>query len=123
MGAVGDQFYDDVLREIGAGVTTENLRACHAWQAAEGGNASWNPWNTTEPAPGAKDYNSVGVKIYPNARTGIAATVKTLLNGHYAQILAAFSRGNQGLHVCECIDASVWGTKHAEDVYKKLYPH
>jgi hypothetical protein len=120
---VHDQFYGDVLRKIGAAVTTENLRACYAWQAAEGGSASWNPWNTTQPAAGATNYNSVGVKNYPNAQVGISATVKTLTNGRYGAILKAFGSGSHGQHVCECVDASVWGTKHAADAYKRLYPH
>jgi hypothetical protein len=56
------------------------LELMDAWQRAEGGNATWNPLNTTQPLPGAIDYNSVGVKNYPSPIAGIAATAITL---HY----------------------------------------
>jgi hypothetical protein len=121
MGAVHDQYYEDVLRLIGVQSTDQNLKACYAWQAAEGGSAAWNPWNTTQPAPGATNYNSAGVKSYPSAQVGYEATAKTLTNGRYAEILASFRTGNNGLRVCEAVDASPWGTHHAADVFRSRY--
>jgi hypothetical protein len=118
---VGNRFYSDVLSAIGAPVTERNLHACIAWQVAEGGTAQWNPWNTTQPAHGSTDYNSAHVKNYPDRETGIAATVRTLTNGYYPKILAEFRAGSHGLHVCLAVDASVWGTKHAADAYRRLY--
>lgn len=64
-----------------------NLALLHAWAVAEGGSSRFNPLNTTEPWPGATDYNSVGVKNYPTGADGIAATYLTLSNGHYNGIV------------------------------------
>ncbi|MFL6162081.1 MAG: hypothetical protein ACJ74U_07630 [Jatrophihabitantaceae bacterium] len=121
MAKVGDGFYGEVLSGIRAPVTRMNIHACEAWQVAEGGSATWNPWNTTQPAAGASDYNSAHVKNYRDHATGVAATVRTLTNGHYAHILAEFRAGDGGLKVCQAVDASVWGTKHAADTYRRLF--
>jgi hypothetical protein len=121
MGAVGDHFYEQLLAEISAPKTRTNLQACHAWQAAEGGSATWNPWNTTQPAKGASDYNSAHVKNYPDRETGLSATVRTLKNGRYGGILLAFRKGTNGLAICEAVDSSPWGTKHAASVYRSKY--
>jgi hypothetical protein len=118
---VGDAFYTEVLRGIGAPASTANLHACLAWQTAEGGSATWNPWNTTQPAKGASDYNSAHVKNYPDRATGITATVHTLMNGFYPHVLAQFRAGNAGLKVCQAVDSSPWGTKHAADAYRRLF--
>jgi hypothetical protein len=49
----------------------------------------WNPLSTTMPAGGAKDWNSVGVKIYPDMATGVEATALTLeQEGYYPGLLA-----------------------------------
>lgn len=61
-----------------------------AWQRAEGGEARFNAWNTTEPWPGSTDYNAAGVKNYPTATTGTAATVATLKNGLYPRMVHIF---------------------------------
>ncbi len=123
MGVVQQQFYSELMGRISAPVEEVNSKACFAWQAAEGGSASWNPFNTTEPVPGASNFNSVGVKNYPSEEAGIDATAQTLLNGRYGPILAAFRQGQSGLEVCRAVDASPWGTKDAEAVYRSRYPH
>ena len=115
------RYYHDVLVAIGAPVSQRNIQACLAWQAAEGGSASWNPWNTTQPAKGAKNYNSAGVKNYPNREVGIGATVKTLTNGRYGDVIREFRANRSGLAVCRRVDASPWGTKHAASVYRDRY--
>jgi hypothetical protein len=123
MGTVSLQFYHEVMNHIGAPINKHNIQACDAWQAAEGGDATWNPWNTTQPAAGATNYNSAGVKNYPNRDTGISATVKTLKNGSYPHILAAFRAGTNGLVVCEAVDKSPWGTKQAAATYRDRFVH
>src|SRR6476469_7415809 len=80
MGEDHDQYYTGVMRLIKAEPTPQNLKACYAWQAAGGGTAAWNPWNTTQNAPGATDYNSAGVKNYATAQAGYQATAGTLNN-------------------------------------------
>ena len=100
-----------LLDRLGAPVTSENLRALHAWVGAESNAASLlNPLATTEDAPGARNANSVGVKGYPNDEIGLDATVRTLHNGHYPGILAALAHGNSALAVTNAVAASPWGT-------------
>jgi len=67
-----------LLAVLGAPRRPENLRLLDAWTRAEGGNARWNPLNTTWALPGATDYNAVGVKNYPRATWGILATALSL---------------------------------------------
>jgi hypothetical protein len=67
-----------LLEHAGWSVTADKLHAFAAWHQKEGGHAEWNPLNTTEPAEGATDYNSAGVKNYPSMQSGIEATLATL---------------------------------------------
>lgn len=83
-----------ILKAIKAPVTATNVKWLTAWQASEGGTAANNPLNTTQPAGGATNYNSIGVKNYPTAASGAAATAATLLNGRYPSIVAALRSGN-----------------------------
>lgn len=99
-----------VLHGIGAPVTQANVKAMLAWGRAEGGTARWNWMNTTQPAHGASDYNSVGVKNYGSFQQGVQATVQTLRNGHYGAILAALHRGNNPMAVATAVGSSPWGT-------------
>jgi hypothetical protein len=91
---VDDGFYSELLTYIGAPVTEENLQFCQAWQKREGGNAQWNPFNTTWVRPGSTDYNSVGVQNYPTSLIGIQATGKTLKMSVYGNLVAAFKTGD-----------------------------
>jgi len=91
---VDDAFYSELLTYLGAPVTEENLQFCETWQRREGGNAKWNPFNTTWIRPGSTDYNSVGVQNYPSSSVGVEATGKTLKMSVYANLVAAFKSGN-----------------------------
>lgn len=63
------------------------------WQRAEGGRASNNPLNTTEPMNGATDYNSAGVKNYPTPVCGISATALTLILAPYHHLWVDLQAG------------------------------
>ncbi len=76
-------------------VTRENLRLASAWAQAEGGQARWNPWNTTLRVPGSWNYNAVGVQNYRRPVDGISATAMTLANGYYAGILGDMQAGKK----------------------------
>jgi murein DD-endopeptidase MepM/ murein hydrolase activator NlpD len=85
----------DVLRTLRAPVTTGNLRLLRAWQRAEGGhthnNATYNWLNTTR----GKQFpamNSVGVRQFPDYRTGVAYTADTIIGG-YPGIVEALRAG------------------------------
>jgi len=91
-----------VLTAIGAPATQANINSMSSWIAHEStypGNGSntgglFNPLNTTLGESGATEYNSIGVKNYTSEAQGIAATVATLLNGDYSDIVAALRTGN-----------------------------
>lgn len=107
-----DAFYNKILTGIGAPATPENKRFMYAWRAAEGGQAAFNPFNTTQGAPGATNYNTAGVKNYTGEDQGVAATVKTLLNGRYSEIISALRDGGPGASAAaaQALARSPWGT-------------
>lgn len=84
------EFYSAVLLQISAPPSNNNAAILATWQRFEGGQALFNPLNTTTPMPGSSRYNSAGVQNYPNEGSGETATARTLLNGHYPQIVDAF---------------------------------
>lgn len=102
-----------LLRAIRARGVKENRRLLDAWARAEGGTARFNPLNTTQPWPGATDYNSVHVKNYPSGSAGIAATAATLENGHYSGLVIDLRQGAKAAD--EIVydrrdEISTWGT-------------
>lgn len=91
-----------MLAAIGAPPTQANISSVSSWIHLESvypGNGHntgglFNPLNTTLSAPGATDYNSVGVKNYVSEAQGLAATAGTLLGGRYSDIVSALRSGN-----------------------------
>lgn len=79
---------------------------------AEGSPCAWNPLDTTEPASGATDCNSVGVKNYPSEGSGTAATCDTLADGAsgYSAIIAGFKSSADPTTTGSAIAHSAWGT-------------
>lgn len=100
-----------ILRGIGAPLTPENIKFFNAWVRAEGGSASHNPFNTTQHAPGASSYNSVGVRNYTSAAQGTRATIDTLLNGRYGNIVSGLRSGRaSAVQLGQALANSPWGT-------------
>ena len=97
--------------------TSCNFNAITAWMNAEGGGfgnqASFNPLNVNPPAtanwPG---HHAIGAWAFPDARTGLVYTVRTLNNGYYGGILAALQAANNAQAVCDAIMASPWAISH-----------
>lgn len=84
------------LASIGAPPTAANVSSISAWIQKETPwppVASNNPLNTTYPMPGATNYNSVGVKNYPDALTGMRAATATINASAYKDIVAALRNG------------------------------
>ena len=104
-----------LLGKLGAPVTDQNLQAMTTWMAFEGGhwknNANYNPLNTTQKENGAKSINSAGVKSYQSWDQGYQATLDTLNNGKYTNILSALRQGTDASAVLGAVNASPWGTK------------
>jgi len=100
-----------VLQALGAPATSSNLRFLNAWQQAEGGGASFNPLNTTQHAPGASSYNSVGVRNFVSPQQGIQATARTLMNGFYNPIVQGLRSGQaSATQLAQEVARSPWGT-------------
>jgi len=99
-----------ILAGVGVKNTPENLRFFDAWARAEGGAAANNPFNTTQGAPGATPYNSVGVRNYTSPQEGVDATVNTLTNGRYGNIIGALRAGDSAMAAAKALAASPWGT-------------
>ncbi len=121
MGGYNDTIGAEILHGIGAPVTGGNLRRLAAWAKAEGGSASFNPFNTTLNEPGATAYNSFGpggkyhVRNYPNAAVGVKATDDTLLftggGQHYRELVAVLRNPNStDAQFAAALGRSHWGT-------------
>jgi cell wall-associated NlpC family hydrolase len=104
-------FADALLISLGAPTSPANVSSVVAWEAREGGNwhnsATNNPLNTTLPEPGSLPMNSVGVQAYVDWPQGIKATVDTLLNGRYSDIVGALQAG-MGLATASYPGLLVW---------------
>jgi hypothetical protein len=104
-------YQQALARALHISLTPEVARFLSAWQRAEGGHASYNPFNTTQGAPGASRYNPIGVRNYPSAQAGIQATVQTLLSGRYAPIVNLLRSGHASAHdLAAAVEHSPWGT-------------
>lgn len=93
----------------------EIVRFIDSWIAAENTAAAFNPLATTQPMPGATDYNNVGVKNYASADDGLAATVATLQQNYpgYAEIAAGIQT-NDVQRAFNGLSKSPWGTNAAD---------
>jgi hypothetical protein len=83
-----------VLVGLGVKPTAARVHFLQAWAACEGGHATFNPLNTTMPLAAAKNYNSAGVKNFPDAIAGTAATLATLRLSYYAELRRALGAPN-----------------------------
>lgn len=108
-----DNFYRAILRMLGANETPEKMKFLKAWRQAEGGQADYNPFNTTKKmkVKGIRNYNSAGVKEYPNPATGLAATVATLKLPYYQHLVAMLKDDSvTAEQLAKCPDLHTWGT-------------
>jgi hypothetical protein len=106
------KFANDLLGKLGITATSENVKAIVAWAQAENTRAGHNPLATTRRHANTTNFNSVGVKNYSSYEDGLQATVDTLHNGHYADILNALRAGTSAMDVARAVAASPWGTGH-----------
>src|SRR5215469_2775622 len=91
----------EIANGLGIKLTPAVSTFFDAWARAEGGAALNNPWNTTQMAPGATAYNSVGVRNYLTPQQGIQATIQTLQNGRYGNILQALGAGTNSMAMAQ----------------------
>lgn len=72
--------------------------------------ATYNLLNTTQPMPGATDFNSVGVKNYTSYAQGIQANQLTVQNGRYGSLSQALFTNN--IHALSPPSAGVQSDLH-----------
>lgn len=115
-----DEFYKEILKGVGAPVTPDNMEFLYAWRQSEGGQAKNNPFNTTHHKPGASFYNCLsknsegkcihGVKNYQQDMDGVQATIDTLQNGKYDNIIDSLKSGKDSMKTAMALKDSPWGT-------------
>lgn len=110
MAGLTKDFENGLVGQLDAALTLDVHDFFVAWSKAEGGTATHNPFNTTEPMPKATNYNKVGVKNYPSEQIGILATYLTLTNGFYEPIVDAIKVGKNALDMAQGVANSPWGT-------------
>ena len=92
-----------------------------AWRQHEGAKATYNPFNTTQKAAGATNYNSVGVKNFTNRAQGLKATLDTLNNGRYGAIITAIKNiqnDNDINAAMQAVNDSPWGSNFSPVDYR-----
>lgn len=97
-GITPTNFATALLAAIGAPLSKANISSIVDWEAREGGNwnntAKYNPLNTTQAEPGYSQTGTQGnIGSYTSWAQGLQATVTTLENGDYNDILAALRSG------------------------------
>ena len=105
-----DKFYKQILKCIGAEPTKDNMSFMYAWRQAEGGNATFNPFNTTKSIPNATNYNSANVKNYKTMEDGVKATCDTLKLGYYYDIVTGLQKDIGLYELSRLGGLKKWGT-------------
>ena len=122
-----------ILQGLGMPPTQTNVNLLDAWIRCEKGDTgnAWqwnNPLNTTMPGYGGQDVpgNSAGVKIYPSQSLGVQATVATLTNGDYGDLVDGLKTSNAHIFFSGTglRQISTWGTNPScvQAVYQSLPP-
>jgi hypothetical protein len=110
-----NSFLNDVL--VGIGVPTPNqpqLRFMQIWRQHEGGKAAWNPFNTTLNTSNSIPYNYVSVRNYFSKEEGLRATINTLRDSRYSNVVNAIKNIKTEKDINNAISAvnsSPWGSK------------
>lgn len=106
------------LSGINAPISDSNLEVMLRWMAQEGGHenntAYFNPLNTTKSMPG--EMGTMGtqgnVRRYTSWNMGMDASLKTINNGLYRNIIDAFRSNASKEEIYQAIVSSDWGTKN-----------
>jgi len=101
------------LQRIDAPITADNLDTVVTWIHNENG-ADFNPINTTwgkshDEWPVINDH---GVKAYPDWNTGLRASVETIKESQYSEMLEALQRGTTPQEFEGLLMPTPWGTNH-----------
>lgn len=93
-GGAVDQFMGPVLQLLGAPASPDNLRFLRDFSRSEGTGLDLNnPLDTTLPFGSSwVDFNSTGVKQYPDVATGERATAATLGLSYYGPLVSGLKQ-------------------------------
>ena len=118
------EFYEEILKCVGAPITDENLKFLYAWRQAEGATANNNPFNTTMPFKNAIPYgkNTDGVKEYQTRQDGLEATCKTLNLSYYTCIVEGLIKDIGAELISTKCDSALkkWGTHATTPLITKV---
>lgn len=105
-----------LIHGLGAPRKPDTEMAIVAVMVGESSRAAWNPLDTTMPATGATPYNSFGpngeyhVWNYPDAHTGVAATLATMRQSNMTEWADAIRRGTLSAEdICVAFSHTPWG--------------
>jgi peptidoglycan hydrolase-like protein with peptidoglycan-binding domain len=104
------KFYSEILKGIDAPVTKNTLTFFFAWRKAEHGACAFNPFATTQPYGASTKFNTAGVRNYQSEEDGIAATIKTLLNGYYTDLVNRLRSDLDPIEIASSLDLNIWGS-------------
>ena len=114
MSITRNRWAHDFLDLLNAKHCSHNADALISWIQAEGGNATFNPLNTTEPWPNSTIYNSVGVRNFATYEDGLHATVKTILQVDpslgFTHIVNDLRHCTKARRTLRHVEGSQWGT-------------
>lgn len=103
-------FYESVLKCLGAPRTKDNMLFLLGWRQAEGGEAKFNPFNTMWKKPNATNYTRRGIKNYQSLEDGLSATCNTLKQNNFTDIRNGLINNVGITKLAEIVGNSRWGT-------------
>jgi hypothetical protein len=119
-----DDFYKQILKDIEAPITDENMLFMYGWRQSEHTEARNNPFATTKSGFGGKSVSSssAGVKNYPTKEDGINATVATLKNGYYDCIVDGLKNNIGAKKISQKCNTELktWGTHATTDLITQV---
>ena len=104
-----------ILSELGAPSSTNSnsMMAMLGWMQGEGSPCNNNPLDTTQDYSSSTDCNTFGVKNYGSMDVGVKATVATIQNGYYNDIISDLVNNADPITTANDIANSPWGTHDA----------
>jgi hypothetical protein len=102
-------FYEEVLKCLGAPVTKNNVLFMLAWRQAEGGLAKNNPFNTMWKRPNSTNF-ARGIQNYATKKDGIIATCSTLKQANFQKIKQGLIDDVGLKEMANILGNSPWGT-------------
>jgi hypothetical protein len=112
-------FLIDVLKVLcNSTPNSSQIRFMKSWRQAEGGNAAWNPFNTTLSRPGSLPNNIIPnstsqVQNYTSRAQGLEATLSTLKGSKYVNIVKSINsiKSDSDINIAmNSVNNSPWGT-------------